>query len=135
MKHERNDILIASTWDAYRALRLVLLLVGPIVSLAFAARLGGGIERASIHTAVMLLWSPLFFSVPALLLQNERDAALPRERNSLVRGAKLVPYLLSTRSPVRAEMLVSTGAWLLLVVATWGSSTTVIARVAASLLA
>lgn len=134
MRNQQDTILTAPVWDAYRALRLAVLLLGPVVTLAFAGRLGAGIETASVETAVMLLWSPLFFSVPALMLQHQRDAALPLERNSLVRGIKLLPYLLSKQSPVRVETIISTVMWLGLLVATWDSVTTVVTRSIAALL-
>ena len=124
----------ATTWDAYRVLRLAVLAVGPFVTLAFVPRLGAGVEVASIETVLMLLWSPLFFSIPALMLQNERDRALPAERNALVRGIKLLPHLLSVRSSIRVEMLVSIATWSVLTLLTLDSVTTVVGRVLAGLL-
>ena len=59
----------------------------------------------------LVLWSPLPLSIPALLLQDSRDAALDHYRGllgSLVRGSRLVPYLMiDAHSPVRAEMTCS----------------------------
>lgn len=134
MEQARNTTITTPAWDAYRVARLGVLLLGPVVAMALAARIGSGVETASIETALMLLWSPLFFSIPALLLQHDRDAALPLERNFLVRGVKLLPYLLSKQSPIRAESIVSTVMWLWMLVATWDSVTTVTARVATNLL-
>jgi hypothetical protein len=134
MRNQQDTIITAPVWDAYRVLRLAVILLGPVVTLAFAGRIGTGVETASIETAVMLLWSPLFFSIPALMLQNERDAALPLERNFLVRGIKLLPYLLSKQSPVRAESIVSTVMWLWLLLLTGNSVLDVVARTAISLL-
>ena len=134
MRNQQDTIITAPVWDAYRVLRLAVILLGPVVTLAFAVRIGTGVETASIETAVMLLWSPLFFSIPALMLQNERDAALPLERNFLVRGIKLLPYLLSKQSPVRAESIVSTVMWLWLLLLTGNSVLDVVARTAISLL-
>lgn len=133
MRNEQDTILTAPAWDAHRVLRLAVLLLGPIVTLAFSARIGTGIETASIETAVMLLWSPLFFSIPALMLQHQRDAALPGIRNPLVRGIKLLPYLLSKQSPVRAESIVSTGMWLWLLLVTADSVAAVTGRGISSL--
>lgn len=132
MINQQDTILTSQVWDTYRVLRLVVLLLGPVVTLAFAGRTG--VETASIETAVMLLWSPLFFSIPALMLQNERDAALPLERNFLVRGIKLLPYLLSKNSPVRAESIVSTVMWLWLLLLTGNSVLDVVTRTSVSLL-
>jgi len=128
MEHDHSITPTASTWDAYRVLRLAVLLLGPVVTLAFSTRIGASVESDSIATAVALLWSPLFFSIPALMLQNDRDAALPFERNSLVRGIKLVPYLLSKQSQVRVETIVSTAMWLWLLVATRDSVAAVLSR-------
>jgi hypothetical protein len=114
---------------AYRALRLAVLSAGPFVTLAFVPRIGLTVETSSIETVLMLLWSPLFFSIPALLLQNERDRALPDERNAFVRGIKLLPYLLSARSTIRTEMLVSIATWFVLTFLTLDSVTTVLGRV------
>jgi hypothetical protein len=129
-----GTLLGVTTWDAYRVLRLAVLAVGPFVTLAFVPRVGTGIEVASIETVLMLLWSPLFFSIPALILQNERDRALPAERNAFVRGVKLLPHLLSVRSAIRAEMMVSIATWSVLTFLTLDSVSTVVGRVLAGLL-
>jgi hypothetical protein len=124
----QNAIIGTGTWDAYRLLRLAILLVGPFATLAFAGRIGANVEAASLEAVAVLLWSPLFFSVPALMLQNERDRALENERNFLVRGIKLLPHLLAKGSPVRAETLVSTVTWLCLLAMTGDSLATVVVR-------
>jgi len=124
----------AAAWDAYRVLRLAVLAVGPFATLAFVPRIGSGIEVASIETALMLLWSPLFFSIPALMLQNDRDRALPGERNAFVRGIKLLPHLLSVGSAIRSEMLVSTATWVVLTLLTLDSVVAAVGRVLTGLL-
>jgi hypothetical protein len=53
----------------------------------------------------------LFFSLPALLTQDARDAALDHWRGPLAclaRGVVLIPYLAcSPRSPIRIEIWLS----------------------------
>lgn len=132
MINQQDTILTSRVWDTYRVLRVAVILLGPVVTLIFAGRTG--VETASVETAVMLLWSPLFFSIPALMLQNERDAALPLERNFLVRGIKLIPYLLSKNSPVRTESIISTVMWLWLLLLTGNSVLDVVTRTSVSLL-
>lgn len=132
MEHE-HSIVVAPGRGLLRIARLGALLAGPVVTLELLHRYVGGIETASLETLAVLLWSPLFFSVPALLLQNERDAALPSERNSLVRGVKLLPYLLGRNSPIRLETIVSTGMWLGLLIATRDSVAAVLSRTVTAL--
>jgi hypothetical protein len=72
-------------------------------------------ESSSLKTLAVVLWSPLFLSVPALLLQRERDNALASESNSILRSVKLLPHLLSRKSAVRIEMWVSVGLWCVMV--------------------
>jgi len=134
MEHAHHTALTRTTWDAYRSFRLAVLALGPVVTVLFTRNLGTGVETASVEAAVALLWSPLFFSIPALLLQNERDAALPLERNFLVRGIKLIPHLLARTSPVRVETAVSVASWVLLLAFTGTSVLTVAGRIAANLL-
>lgn len=133
MEHE-HSIVVAPGRGLLRIARLGVLLAGPVITLELLHRYAGSIETASLEALAVLLWSPLFFSVPALLLQNERDAALPMERSSLVRGVKLIPYLLSRNSPIRLETIVSTGMWLGLLIATWDSVAAVVTRSIAALL-
>jgi hypothetical protein len=70
--------------------------------------------QATLHIAmiaVLVAWSPLFISIPALLVQDARDAALPNlggPIGSLVRGAALIPYMLIPhKSPARLEIGIS----------------------------
>ena len=57
-------------------------------------------------------------SVPALILQRGRDEALPNETSRVLRGIKLVPYmLLSKSSSVRLETFASIVGWLFLTIA------------------
>ena len=128
MEHDRSSTLTARAWNTHRVVRLAVLFLGPVVSLVLASRIGSGVEKPSIETAVMLLWSPLFFSVPALLMQKERDAAFPLEGNFLLRGMRLVPYLVSRWSPVRVESIISITMWLWLLAVTRDSVAVVLAR-------
>jgi hypothetical protein len=121
-------------WDTYRVLRLVVLAIGPFLTLA-AARAATGTygtgEQASVETVAMLLWSPLFFSIPALWLQNDRDQALP-SCSLLTRWLRLLPHLMtSPQSAIRAETVTSVISWLLLTAATWSSTVAVAGRILA----
>lgn len=128
---ESTTAFPASQWDAYRALRLIVLLCGPFMTLAAARAATGAYgpsELASVETVVMLLWSPLFFSIPALLLQNHRDRALPT-CSLLSRWARLLPYLLrNPQSQVRPETLIGLVTWVLLLALTWPSISAVALR-------
>lgn len=93
-----------------------ILLFGPLATivgihdLLGTSWLAGPMLRWAL-LAALLLWSPLFFSIPALLLQDARDAALDHWRGpigSLVRGVVLLPYLcFSKHSPCRHEAVAS----------------------------
>lgn len=120
-----------ASWDLYRITRLVLLAAGPFLTLAAVHSGFAGwpaTEFAGIEFAAVMLWSPLFFSVPALWLQQERDRALANVRNPLVRGLRLIPYLLSSASQIRAEMAISVLSWVAMTVMSWNSVTSVLAR-------
>lgn len=57
---------------------------------------------------VLVAWSPLPFSIPAVLLESARDAALPSYRGvgRLVRAVLLVPHMVWA-SPRRLEFATS----------------------------
>lgn len=100
--------------------RLLILGIGPILSWQILHSVGSltqGDLRAA-EAVLFLAWSPLFFSIPALLCQTERDAALPSMRGpwgSFKRAIALVPYLLlSKSSTLRLETAVSLAMWALL---------------------
>ena len=76
-------------------------------------------ETPLIMLVALALWSPMFFSIPALVLADARDGALPQYRGALgsfVRGLILVPYLMRRTSPVRVEMVASVIGFALAVV-------------------
>jgi hypothetical protein len=101
-----------------RPVRAAILLAGPLLSwsligVSFSNARPGELAFAAIVNA--LLWSPLFFSVPALLLQHERDAALPTGKSitmALWRGVRLPFALLS--GPAGKEFAISLLGWSLL---------------------
>lgn len=93
----------------------VLVTVGPLASLVAVDAWLRSQNLADIAGVALFIvaafWSPLWFSIPALLLQDARDAALV-QWNSVVarigRGLVLVPHLILSRtSPVRTEMTLS----------------------------
>lgn len=95
------------------------LLLGPITSYSLIRPYINSKEDLSgVCVALFLIWSPLFLSVPALILQRARDLALPHEASRVLRGVKLVPYmLLSKSSSVRLETFASIVGWLFLTIA------------------
>jgi len=99
-----------------RPLTSTLLTAGPaisVVALVLASKTAWlPVSMLPTATAVALMaWSPFFISIPALLLQDARDAALDSWRGpvgSVLRGLVLIPYLMaSPHSPIRLEILLS----------------------------
>ena len=97
-------------------LLFTLLLVGTVLTVTLLAdAIGNGTLSVLTPThylgAALLFWSPLPFSIPAVLLEGHRDAALPQMRGLVgwpVRAVALLPYLLfSPRSQVRVEVAAS----------------------------
>jgi hypothetical protein len=101
-----------------RPIRSTVLLAGPlltwsVLTLIMLDARPGELEIAAI--VVALVWSPLFFSVPALMMQRERDRAIPASGGpvaSLRRGVLLPAALL--RGPSGAEFALSLAGWALL---------------------
>lgn len=110
METTRSDAVLG------RTLTTLVVLVGPYLTVMFLlAQAGSSWMRTDqlslVLTVGLLAWSPLFFSLPALLTQDGRDRALPELdglTGSLLRGALLVPWLiLSPQSTVRLETAAS----------------------------
>jgi hypothetical protein len=104
-----NDTVTVPTSNRVRGL---VLLGGPALSV-LAARsglesVGVGVEWAGWMLATMLVvaWSPLFCSVPALLLQDARDEVLPGAP-VWRRAVGMLPALLERHSPVRTDQLLA----------------------------
>lgn len=99
-------------------IRAAVMLAGPALTWSLTSALLGPARSGELELAaviVVLLWSPLFFSVPALMMQRERDRALPAGRGiiaSLLRGVQLPMALL--RGPAASEFAVSIMGWALL---------------------
>ena len=94
--------------------RMTALAFGPVLTVL--ALLLAASEATFVDTyltyglwAAVVLWSPLPMSVPAVLLDHDRDMALPHLSRT-VRVVALVPWML-TRSPARTEMRVSVVLW------------------------
>ena len=101
----------------------LFLLVGPLASLfAFNHYLLPKLSVYDITIAkfiLVLAWSPLFFSLPAILMQKSRDAALPQYQGLLgnfIRGFKLIPYLLSRKDQNALETLAMLLGWTILII-------------------
>lgn len=99
-----------------RRVTVLTLLFGPALTIIFLLRMVGTVwlTRAQLPIVIevaLAFWSPLFFSIPALLLQDARDAALDHWRGpvlSAIRGLVLLPYLaFSPKSPARLEARIS----------------------------
>jgi hypothetical protein len=107
-------LTVGPTASLPRPVAVSLLALGPALSVWFVA-----FHRFDWFTpqsftvamaTVLLFWSPLPFSVPALVLQDARDAALPEQRwvDRLVRPFRLLGFLaVSPESSVRTEMVAS----------------------------
>jgi hypothetical protein len=94
--------------------------LGPVLSVLFVASQAGshwlpGIALGPVLAALVLVWSPLPISIPALIMQDARDAALAQYRGAIgntVRAAKLIGHLMtSPTSPIRTEMVASVIGW------------------------
>lgn len=117
--HANHPVTSTTAATAAKAIRLAILAVGPVLTMIVLTRLPAGTDASTVSTLMVLLWSPLFFSVPALLLQRERDQALP-DTSISVRWAKLLWYMAaSPQSTVRTETTVSLIAWAALVLQYW----------------
>lgn len=103
-----------------RPLAWMVLLTGPaltmwaLTSWMPTTSLGSVSSPIALWGLLVLLWSPLFCSIPALLTQHARDRALPSlggpvwHPGNLVRGIALVPYLLFAKaSTIRFETALS----------------------------
>lgn len=105
----------ASRHQTARPAALLVLLIGPLLSV-MALQAWFAVPGTSLHAAplsmyllvAVLVWSPLPFSLPAVLLERARDEALPGYRGlgRLRRAALLVPHML-TRSSARVEFAAS----------------------------
>lgn len=92
--------------------RQMALLAGPAVSVLVGelalVRAGVPAEWMALMlwTVLVVAWSPLFFSVPALMLQDERDLILVG-RPVWHRAVQMIPQLLAAGERVRNEVLLS----------------------------
>jgi hypothetical protein len=68
---------------------------------------------------LVLLWSPIFFAMPAILMQKTRDAALPQYSGvfgNTVRAFKLIPHIIAQGNRHSVEMIASLLGWVSLIV-------------------
>ncbi len=68
---------------------------------------------------LVLLWSPIFFAMPAILMQKTRDAALPQYSGvfgNTVRAFKLIPHIIAQGNRHSVEMIASLLGWVILIV-------------------
>jgi len=90
-----------------KALTGLLLLIAPAATILAMRHTTGGMLFATdtvayATLAVLLLWSPLPISLPAVLLGDARDGFRPGAYG-VRRALALYPYLLGPTSPVRIE--------------------------------
>lgn len=105
-----TDISLSAS---FKILRLAWLMIGPLLTIALGNAYVNNVSTTGIALVTAVMWSPLFFSIPALTLQNDRDLALPNMRNAFLRGILLIPHLmLSKTSPIRLETTVSVLVWM-----------------------
>lgn len=98
---------------AGKVTRFLVLLIGPVFSYLLLSRLThGSADLNGLAFALFVMWSPLFFGIPALLMQRERDGSLVKEKSTTMRGIKIIPHLLlSPDSTVRPETFASILGW------------------------
>lgn len=107
-----SDVRSTTNWPL-----AFVLAVGPVLSvfvilhMVSEGTLGTTLEPFQYLTVALVFWSPLPFSISAMLLESHRDAALPSARGVVertIRGFLLIPYLLfSPRSTARVETAAS----------------------------
>lgn len=102
-----------NTTDLLRPLKVIVLTFGPLLTLALLARtnlpLQAG-EREMLSFVALLLWSPLFFSIPAFMMAEQRDrfrGGAHGTIQTMTRGLLLVPAMLSRPGRNRVEMSAS----------------------------
>jgi hypothetical protein len=100
----------------------LFLLVGPFASLyLFNQYLLPNLTSYDFTIAkamLVLLWSPIFFALPAILMQKTRDAALPQYSGLIgntVRAFKLLPHIIAQGNRHSIEMVVSLASWVILI--------------------
>lgn len=88
-----------------------------------------GATGAALWAVLLLAWSPLFCSIPALWLQDARDAALPHlggngwHPGNLLRGILLIPALLRPGSRVAGDVAISLLGWAAGIIVAWPTLT------------
>ena len=109
--------MTTNSMTIFQKATLPVLLVGPLFSMYVVAAQAGGTYIPSDATgfvlaAILLFWSPMPFSVPALIMSTARDTYLPKE-GVLTRAIGLLPYLHRHSMDVRAQLWASLSGFLL----------------------
>lgn len=118
---------------------IALLALGPLLSvLALNALVSAEAgDQGAMRAALVVLWCPfLFFSVPALVLQESRDQALSKwtsPAQSVMRAVILVPHQM-LNGQRRTETIVSVAAWVVLAVAFFEPTLAAVQRMTDTLL-
>lgn len=105
----------------YFKFKAAAVLFGPSLSLLFLLSIKGStwLAPAYFHVslvAMLLIWSPLFFSIPALILQEGRDNLLTNLSKfplNIVRGIVLIPAsILSKNSSIKLLSAFALAGWI-----------------------
>jgi hypothetical protein len=106
------------------SIRLAILFVAPLLSWQIVLiTLSDNLAQGELNFAALvlfLIWSPLFFSIPALMMQRERDLLLPSgggPLSSFLRGVRLLPTMFRRDSGIRTETIASLVGWSALLIA------------------
>lgn len=85
-----------------------LLAFGPIASIAAGMAFLQGYEVGAFSWAMLILWSPLPVGIPALIMQRDRDDALPGISGTS-RAILMFPHLILERRS--RDAAVSIAGW------------------------
>jgi hypothetical protein len=106
-----------------RLFSIFVVLCGPLLSflvLTFYSSSLKSSEVLMIQFLLILMWSPLFFSIPAYILQDSRDAALSSDKG-VVRGIKLMWFLTSSKHKENYIFIASLIGWAVLLLLAYPS--------------
>lgn len=116
MSEMRTTTAVGSRWPT-----ALLLAFGPVASMVTLVSLYspthevlGSAPLWMWVVLVLVAWSPLPFSIPAVVLEKDRDEAMPDMRGlgRVLRAVLLIPYMV-TVSPARGVFIASLLGWVL----------------------
>lgn len=110
-----------------RPLALLIVLLGPLLSFIFASNYISSLSAKELiftQFILVLVWSPLFFSIPAFIMQDVRDSALKGRKGLLqgfFRGFELLWFLNSKENKERYLFRASLVGWVVLIIVAFPS--------------